>query len=168
MKQLIFLGGPMGVGKTTVGKALADALSPSAFLDGDWCWDLHPFTVSAENKAMVLDNCAYLLRSFLQNTSISYVLFSWVLHEQSIIDSLLERLADLSFQFSGFSLVASPEVLRGRLAGDIAAGLRSADVIARSLERLPLYEKLSTVLVDTSGKSISTITAELAGQIKKP
>ena len=91
-----------------------------------------------------------------------------MLHEQSIIDSLLGRLADLSFQFSSFSLVASPEVLRGRLAGDIAAGLRSADVIARSLERLPLYEKLSTVLVDTSGKSISTITAELAGQIKKP
>lgn len=36
MKDLILLGGPMGVGKTTVGKCLRDKLAPAFFLDGDW------------------------------------------------------------------------------------------------------------------------------------
>ena len=52
MKTLIVLNGPMGVGKTTVGKELCRRLTPSIFLDGDWCWDLHPFSVTDATKAL--------------------------------------------------------------------------------------------------------------------
>ena len=49
----------MGVGKTTVGQALKIELEQCVFLDGDWCWDMHPFQVTPETKALVLDNiCA--------------------------------------------------------------------------------------------------------------
>ena len=54
MKTLIVLNGPMGVGKTTVGKELCRRLTPSIFLDGDWCWDLHPFSVTDATKALVV------------------------------------------------------------------------------------------------------------------
>ena len=40
MKHLYLIGGPMGVGKTTVGRALQQRLPNCAFLDGDWCWDM--------------------------------------------------------------------------------------------------------------------------------
>ncbi len=56
MKTLIVLNGPMGVGKTTVGKELCRRLTPSIFLDGDWCWNLHPFSVTDATKALVMDN----------------------------------------------------------------------------------------------------------------
>ena len=42
----------MGVGKTTVCQKLKRLLQNSVFLDGDWCWDMDPFVVTEETKAM--------------------------------------------------------------------------------------------------------------------
>jgi hypothetical protein len=44
-KNLIFINGTMGVGKTAVCRELQTKLSYCAFLDGDWCWDSSPFIV---------------------------------------------------------------------------------------------------------------------------
>ncbi|MFC4653131.1 hypothetical protein ACFO26_09465 [Lactococcus nasutitermitis] len=41
MKNLYLIGGPMGIGKTTVGHNSADKLSNAVYFDGDWAWDLH-------------------------------------------------------------------------------------------------------------------------------
>ena len=54
MKKLIFLRGAMGVGKTTVARALQKLLPQAAFLDGDWVWDIAPFTVTEETCEMAL------------------------------------------------------------------------------------------------------------------
>ena len=48
MKHLYIIGGTMGVGKTTVCRILKEKLEGSVFLDGDWCWDMHPFQVTEE------------------------------------------------------------------------------------------------------------------------
>ena len=66
MKKLIIIGGTMGVGKTTTGQALKKFLPRCAFLDGDWCWDMEPFVVTDETRAMVMDNITHLLRNFLR------------------------------------------------------------------------------------------------------
>ena len=52
MKRLILVGGPMGVGKSAVCRALMERLSRCLYLDGDWCWDASPFQVTEETKAM--------------------------------------------------------------------------------------------------------------------
>lgn len=148
MKRLIFIGGTMGAGKTTVSEALRHRLTPSVFLDGDWCWMLSPFTVTEHNKRMVEENIVFLLRQFLQNPDIENVIFCWVMHQQEIIDGLLEKLSDLEFEFYGFSIVCSEEGLRKRLEADVAAGKRTADVIERSVPRLAMYRKLNTILID--------------------
>ena len=64
MKRLILVGGPMGVGKTTACQLLKQRLPRCAFLDGDWCWDMHPFVVTDETRAMVMDNIVHLLSGF--------------------------------------------------------------------------------------------------------
>ena len=91
MKRLIFLRGTMGVGKSAVSHELKKMLAPCAFLDGDWCWDLEPFTVTEETKALVLGNAAYLLDSFLRCSAVENVLFCWVMPARSVIDDLLSR-----------------------------------------------------------------------------
>ena len=48
------IGGTMGVGKTTVSQNLKIKLRNSVLLDGDWCWDMHPFRVTEETKNMVM------------------------------------------------------------------------------------------------------------------
>ena len=92
MKHLYIIGGTMGVGKTTVCRILKEKLEGSVFLDGDWCWDMHPFQVTEETKRMVQENIVFVLNNFLSCTAYDHVIFCWVLHQQNIIDDLLARL----------------------------------------------------------------------------
>ena len=145
------VGGPMGVGKSTVCRILRDRLDSCAFLDGDWCWDMHPFRVTESTRAMVMDNICHVLGNFLACPELQNVVFCWVLHEQEIIDGILRRLPLEQVQVRCISLVCGEAELRSRLQKDVAAGVRCADVIGRSLARLPLYAGLDTLKLDVSG-----------------
>ncbi len=92
MKTLYLIGGTMGVRKTAVSQQLNKELPNSVFLDGDWCWDADPIQVTEETKAMVMHNICYLLNSFLHCTAYHNIIFCWVMHEQSIIDEIMDNL----------------------------------------------------------------------------
>lgn len=51
--------------------------------------------------------------------------------------------------------------LRNRLSSDIARGLRTADVIDRSVGRTRMYQVLDTVKIDTSNKTVREIADEI-------
>ena len=161
MKDLVFINGTMGVGKSATCRKLLSLLSPAAFLDGDWCWSMSPFVVNEETKAMVLDNAAYVLNSFLHCSAYRYVIFCWVMHEFSIVEEMLRRLDMSDACFSLFTLTASEEALSARLRKDMEEGKRSPDVLGRSLERLPLYAAMNGRRIDVS----SMTPAEAAGMI---
>lgn len=157
MKTLYLIGGPMGVGKTTISKQLKQELNQSVFLDGDWCWDMHPFIVNEETKVMVLDNICHLLNNFIHCSSYENIIFCWVIHEQSIIDDILKKLDTSNLNIKSISLISDEASLTQRIAKDIASNLRQPDVLKRSLERLALYQELNTIKIDTSNKDIPTI-----------
>lgn len=161
MKTLYLIGGTMGVGKTTVCRELKASLSNSVFLDGDWCWDMHPFQVTAETKAMVMENICVLLNNFLKCPPLDNVIFCWVMHQQSVIDEILSRLDLTGCRVVNVSLICSEEELRRRLQKDVDAGIRTADILDRSAARLPLYEKLDTRRIDTTGKRVEEILGEI-------
>ena len=150
MKTLYMVGGTMGVGKTTTCTLLRDSLDKCAFLDGDWCWSMHPFVVNEETKALVEDNICHILNGFLRCTAFDSVVFCWVMHDQSILDGLLKRLNLRDVRVVSVSLVCSEDALRQRLIRDVEAGRRTPDVIARSVQRLKLYDLLDTVKLDVS------------------
>ena len=62
--KVIILNGPMGVGKTSVGKHIADTNAGTAFIDGDWCLDLHPFVGNRETKNMAIDNILHMINNY--------------------------------------------------------------------------------------------------------
>ncbi len=159
MKHLYLIGGTMGVGKTTVCQVLKSSLPNSVFLDGDWCWDMHPFRVTEETRQMVMGNICFLLNSFIRCSACENIVFGWVMHRQEIVDEILSRLETQDCAVHLVSLVCTPQALRSRLQADIDAGVRSADVLPRSLERLPLYDALQTVKID-----VSDLTPEQASQ----
>lgn len=153
MKRLILVGGTMGVGKTAACLSLARLLPNNVFLDGDWCWKMTPFVVSNETKAMVMDNIVHMLENFLRCSTLENVIFCWVMHEQEILEDLLSRLPRLDYQVYSFSLMCTEQALRLRLEKDVAAGIRTEDVIERSVPRLALYEKVDSVKIDTTALS---------------
>ena len=167
MKRLILIGGPMGVGKTSVSRELQGRLPNCALLDGDWCWDLRPFTVNAETKAMALDNIRHLLNSFLSCGAVENIVFCWVMHRQDIIDSILDGLETGGAEVRSFSLVADEAALTGRIRGDIARGARQPDALEKSLTYLPLYGKLDTIKIDTSRRSATEAADEIIRHMER-
>ena len=161
MKTLYLMGGTMGIGKTTVCRELQKRLPNCVFLDGDWCWDMQPFVVNAETKAMVMDNICHLLNNYLKCSQFENVLFCWVMHEQFVIDDILSRLDRTGWEVKVISLTCTEEALRQRLQRDIDAGIRSEDILERSIPRLPLYDALDTIKVDTTGKTPAKVAEEM-------
>ena len=147
----------MGIGKTTVSQQLKKTLRNSVFLDGDWRWNADPFQVTEETKKMVMQNICYLLNSFLHCTAYENVIFCWVMHEQSVIDSITATLDTSRCKIVKISLLADEPTLRLRLSSDVAQGIRFADVIDRSVARINLYQALDTIKVDTSNKTVQEI-----------
>lgn len=95
-------------------------------------------------------------------TLFNNVVCCWVLHQQEIWDTILTRIDTRGWKVVCVSLTASPEVLTDRLKKDIAQGSRQPDVIQRSLDRLPLYQNLRTVRIDTTGLTPEETAAEIA------
>ncbi len=161
MKTLYMIGGTMGVGKTTVCQQLKRDLQNSVFLDGDWCWDASPFQVTDETKVMVTNNICYLLNNFLKCSAYENIIFCWVMHEQSIINSILEKLDTQNCEVKSISLVADEKTLRERLSMDVERGIRSKDIIERSIARIPMYQALNTIKIDTNDKTVAIIANEI-------
>ena len=161
MKTLYMIGGTMGVGKTTVCQLLKQELPNSVFLDGDWCWDSSPFQVTDETKVMVANNICYLLNNFLKCSSYENIIFCWVMHEQSIINSILEKLDTQNCEVKSISLVADEKTLCERLSMDVERGIRSEDIIERSIARIPMYQALNTIKIDTNAKTVAVIANEI-------
>ncbi len=165
MKKIYIIGGTIGVGKTTVSKELKNRLHKSVFLDGDWCWDMNPFVVNDETKVMVMDNICYVLNNFIHCSVYENIIFCWVLHEQGIIDSILSKLDIQNLIIINISLLCKEKALRERIQKDIDNQLRSNDVLERSIERIHLYDKLNTIKIDVSEKTVTDTVNEIM-QIK--
>ncbi len=152
----------MGVGKTTVCKLLCKKLQKCVFLDGDWCWDMHPFVVNEETKKMVVDNICHTLNNFLKCRTFDNIVFCWVLHEQHIVDEILSRLDVNDVSIINVSLTVSEKELRKRLIKDIENGSRDMDIIERSIARLPLYDKLNTTKICTDNLTAEQVAQAIA------
>lgn len=167
MKRLVMIGGTMGIGKTTVSQKLKYKLKNSVCLDGDWCWDMHPFVINDETKTMVINNIVYQLNQFLLCSSIENIIFCWVMHEQSIIDDILSRLNLEDCQVYNISLVCQKKVLIEHIQKDINLGLRKRDVLQRSLERLNNYDQLKTMKIDITYKSVEDVVKVILALIEQ-
>lgn len=161
LKQIYIIGGTMGAGKSTVSQIMKKKLNHSVFLDGDWCWDAHPFQVTAETKQMVVQNIFFLLNQFIHCSAYHNIIFCWVLHEQRTIDTILAGLDKSNCLVKNVSLLCDEAELRKRLMKDVAAGRREKEIVERSIARIPFYMALDTIKINTNGKNPEEIADEI-------
>ena len=125
--KVIILNGPMGVGKTTVGKYIADHHPGTAFIDGDWCLDIHPFVGNQETKAMAVDNILHMI-----------------------------GLSAMQAEVKNMTLVCSRESLIRRWKDDHNCEWRTDEWLNVSLKSLPGFASMDNT-IDTSGLPVEQV-----------
>lgn len=146
MKHVYLIGGPMGIGKSTICNQLNQDLDYSVFLDGDWCWNMDPFVVNQDTKSMVLDNITHCLNNFIHTPGIENIIFCWVMHKQDIIDGIIQKLNTEDVEIHLISLICEKEELMKRMLID----RRNNQTIQKSLDYLELYKNLNTQKIDVT------------------
>lgn len=166
MKNLIFISGTMGVGKTTTSLNLKEKLNNSVFLDGDWCWNMKPFLVNDETKNMVLNNISYMLNNFLNISHIENIIFCWVMDEDNIIKEILDRIENKNYNLYKFALIPNKETITKRITLDIKNGIRKIEDIERSIQRINKYEIMDTVKIEVKNLTKEEVSDIIINKIR--
>ncbi len=150
--KVIILNGPMGVGKTTVGKLIAEKCPGTAFIDGDWCMDLHPFVGSRETKAMAVDNILHMIGNYMKCSACKMIVLVWLMDDPWVLQSLTEGLIALQAEIRNVTLVCDRENLLCRWENDHTCEWRTDEWLKVSLSSLPAFAAMENTL-DTAGLS---------------
>ncbi|NLN54961.1 MAG: AAA family ATPase [Clostridiales bacterium] len=148
MKQkLIIISGSPCVGKTTVAERLFDSLSNSAYLDGDWCWCVNPFSITDPRLRNGDKNMSFILSTYL-NSVFDYVIFSSVVvMYKTIRETVINDITAKDFDIIGITLTCSEETLRARHK-------KRGDKGEVSFHWLHLPPYPGDVVINTDGKTV--------------
>ena len=161
--KVIVLNGPMGVGKTTVGKHIAGQNPGTAFIDGDWCMDIHPFVGDQETRAMAVDNILHMIRNYQKCSVCSMVVLVWLMDDPRVIREIEEGLAALRAEVKSVTLVCDRETLIRRWENDRNCEWRTDEWLDVSLKSLPGFASMDNV-TDTSGLSVEQVADLIMGE----
>ena len=157
--KIIIINGPMGVGKTATGKCIADRRPGTAFIDGDWCMDIHPFVGNRETKAMAVDNILHMIGNYQKCSACSMVVLAWLMDDPEVRQNLANGLATMQAEVKSVTLICDRESLISRWKNDQGCEWRTDRWLEASLKSLKHFATLKNTL-DTTGLTISR-TAEL-------
>ena len=160
--KVIILNGPMGVGKTTVGEYIADHHPGTAFIDGDWCLDIHPFVGNQETKVMAVDNILHMIGNYQKCSVCNMVVLVWLMDEPWVIQKITQGLSAMQAEVKNVTLVCSQENLIRRWKDDHNCEWRTDVWLNVSLKSLPGFASMENI-IDTSDLSVEQV-AELVMQ----
>ena len=153
-KKLILISGSPCVGKTAAGTRLFESYDNSAYLDGDWCWCVHPFSVADPRLRNGDRSMSFMLSNYL-DSDFEYVFFtSVVLTDAGIREGILNGITAKGYQVISFTLTCSEETLRKRHD-------RRGDRGETNYYWLHLPPYPGDIVIDTDGKSIRETVREM-------
>ena len=154
--KVIILNGPMGVGKTTVGKYIAEHNPGTAFIDGDWCMDIHPFVGNNETREMAVDNILHMIKNYQKCSECSMVVLVWLMDDPKIVKKILDGLAELNAEPMQYTLICEKDERISRWENDKECEWRTDEWLNISLRSLPSFASMENT-IDTSGLSVEHI-----------
>lgn len=154
MKKLILLSGSPCVGKTTVGQYLFEQYENSAYLDGDWCWCVNPFSVTDPRLRNGDRSMSFVLSNYL-SSGFEYVIFtSVVLTDTGIREGILRDITAKDYEVVSFTLTCSEATLVRR---HDARGDRGETLF----HWLHLPPCPTDVVINTDGMTVADVAREI-------
>ena len=161
--KVIIINGPMGVGKTATGKYIAETNPGTAFIDGDWCMDIHPFVGNRETKTMAVDNILHMIGNYQKCSACRMIVLVWLMDDPWVLQLIMEGLAALQAEVRSVTLVCDRANLISRWKNDHICEWRTDRWLDISLSSLPYFASMKNA-IDTSGLSVDRV----ADMIKMP
>ena len=159
-KKLILISGSPCVGKTVVGDRLFESYDNRAYLDGDWCWCVQPFSVTDRRLRNGDKSMAFVLSNYLES-DFEYVFFtSVVLTDPGIREGILNGITAKDYQVIGFTLTCSEETLKERHD-------KRGDKGETNYYWLHLPPCSEDIVIDTDHKRIGDIVKEMMQHINR-
>ena len=154
LQKLILISGSPCVGKTAVGTRLFESCDNSAYLDGDWCWCVHPFSVTDSRLRRGDRSMSFVLSNYL-DSGFAYVFFtSVVLTDPQIRESILKGITARDYGTISFTLTCSEETLKKR--HDRRGGKGETNTYWLHLPPCP-----GDIVIDTDNKSVRDVVREM-------
>ena len=160
--KVIVLNGPMGVGKTSVGKYIADTHAGTAFIDGDWCLDLHPFVGNQETKAMAIDNILHMIGNYQRCSLCKMIVLVWLMDDEWVRQSIVDGIAAMDLEVQYVTLMCDRDELVRRWKKDDRCEWRTDEWLAVSLKSLSQFASQKGI-IDTTGLSIREVAKTIVG-----
>ena len=158
-QTLIIICGSPCVGKTTVADSLFQSLENSAWLDGDWCWCVNPFSISDPRLRNGDKSMSFVLSNYL-NSGFRYVIFSTVVATfEDIRAAILRDITAKDYDTIGFTLTCTEQTLveRHQQRGD-----------GNECSFQWLYDRHpGDIVIQTDGKTATQIASEIKDIIEK-
>ena len=120
MKNVLFLCGPNGIGKTTICKKILSLLPRSAYVDTDPCRMMNPFVLDDNTIPTISKNISGLIWNYLHCPVVDTVIFSYGFHgrRKEVFERILSNLSEIEYRFIPFLLWCSEEENRIRMEKD--------------------------------------------------
>ena len=111
MKNLLFICGPNGIGKTTICKEIIRKLPNSAYVDSDPCRQMNPFILNNETIPTIAKNRSDLLINYIDCSIIETIIFSYGFHgkRREVFEIIMKAVSIRDFNFIPFLLTCSEE-----------------------------------------------------------
>ena len=154
--KVIVINGPMGIGKTTAGTFIADRYPGTAFIDGDWCMDIHPFIGNEETRNMAADNILHMIRNYRDCSVCKMAVVAWLMDDEQILEKLLNGIKEMGLDVKSVTLICDEDQLRTQWKEDTACPWRTEKWLKASLKSLDYFSRLDNCIC-TTGKSVETV-----------
>lgn len=154
--KTVIINGPMGVGKTSVGKYIAAKNMGTAFIDGDWCLDIHPFVGNRETKTMAIDNILHMIDNYRKCSVCRMIVLVWLMDDQWVRQSIMDGISNMNLEVNSVTLICDKNELVQRWKNDNKCEWRTNEWLEVSLKSLPYFSEMENC-IDTSGLSIEQV-----------
>ena len=158
--KLVLLGGPTGVGKTSVLEHLRVSIPRSAVLDADDAWRVSDELAVSENRDIAIANTISVMQGYF-NAGCETGVLAWVFARDALYSPVVKAMQRSGIEVLQLYLVAAEKQLEERLRkrGDL-------DRLEYSISRLRLIEQLPYPKIDTSDLTPAEVSEMVLREIR--
>jgi len=165
MKNLLFICGPNGIGKTTICKEIMRKLPNSAYVDSDPCRLMNPFILNDKTIPTIANNISDLLINYIGCPVIETVIFSYGFHgrRKEVFELVMQAVSKRDFNFIPFLLTCSEEENIKRMNMDNRSSERKQRAIGESRKAFDDVSYPSIDITDFSASEAAENIIKKAG-----